>query len=319
MELQPADLGPNRSVEIFRMRAVAQFSQGNAPGGRLRSAFATKTGSNALTRFWAKESGLAPEVAEKAIQEVRGQLLGILVGMGGGLGCSFAMQSAILGSLANMPALAAAMGAASVGGFAAGGLVPRNYVRRWGTTPLSPQELDLLVTQEDDPLARSFLLLVREAQSQTNLPDAAQNELKEAIRVLGLALERLPSAPAETALRDTESLRAESGSLRQQALTETDRVAADSLERRADALERSASAMEKSATLLRRNSLLRQELQAQIEALRLELGSTVVTGTDTTSLAQVASVARGVAREADALATARAELDTPQQQRVGVG
>ena len=193
------------------------------------------------------------------------------------------------------------------GGFGAG----------WGRTPLNEAEVEELLYTEDDDLERSFLLLVREALRQQHLPEAAETELREAIRVLGTALDRLPPAPSQTAQRDAESLRTEARNLRQQALQEADRVAADSLERRADALERSASAVEKSSTLLRRNSLLRQELQAQLEALRLELTSTSVVGADTSGLAQVASVARGVAREADALATARTELDSPQVQSVG--
>ncbi|WP_395140168.1 hypothetical protein, partial [Armatimonas sp.] len=196
--------------------------------------------------------------------------------------------------------------------------IPGGLLRRWGKAPLNEHELDMLLAQEEDELERSYLLLIRETLAQPNLPEAAQKELKEAIKVLGMALDRLPPAPAETANRNTESLRTEADELRRQALSETDRVASESLERRADALKRSATAMEKSATLLRRNSLLRQELQAQLEALRLELGSTSVSGVDATSLAQVASVARGVAREADALVTARAELDTPQIQKIGV-
>lgn len=321
MELIPADLGDSRAIALFQMRSMQAYAN-QRPTRRLRSTLLRTGKSTFLSRMWAKETGLQGEAAETAIKSSSGQLYGLVGGLGGGWGLGFGMPALMMATQAQKPEhllIAGIFGAFSVAGLTIAALVPRNMVRRWGKTPLSEQELEALLQAEDDELERSYLLLIRETLSQKCLPAAAQVELKEAIKVLGMALDRLPPAPAETSLRDTTSLRIEATTLRQQALTEPDQVASESLVRRADALERSASAMEKSATLLRRNSLLRQELQAQLEALRLELGSTSVTGADATSLAQVSSIARGVAREADALATARAELDTPQIQRVGIG
>ena len=324
MELIPADLGDSRAIALFQMRAAQLSTHTPRSGRRLRGALSATSSPNILTRLWEKETGLEGEAANQAVQSVKGQLNGFVGGFGGGWGLGFGAPAVMmLGQAGQNPAMlimGGIFGAMSVTGIALATLMPKSLVRRWGKTPLTPHEVDILLAQEEDALEHSYLLLIREALAQPNLPEAAQRELKEAIKVLGMALDRLPPAPVETANRNTESLRTEAQELRQQALAETDRVAGESLERRADALERSASAMEKSATLLRRNSLLRQELQAQLEALRLELGSTSVTGIDSTSLAQVASVARGVAREADALATARAELDSPPQvQRIGAG
>lgn len=321
MELIPADLGDSRAIALFQMRA-AQVNNAMGARNRLRGSLTTASAPTALNRLWARESGLGEEAGLVALNGTRGRLLGLMGGFGAGWGVGFGMPAVIIASQAHEPAAfvtATVMGAMAATGIAIATLGPRNMVRRWGKTPLSSQEIDVLLGAEEDSLERSYLLLIREALAQENLPEGAQKELKEAIKILGQALDRLPPVPAETSQRDTNSLRAEAIDLREQALQERDRVAAESLERRADALERSAIAMEKSATLLRRNSLLRQELQAQLEALRLELGSTVSTGADASSLAQVSQVARGVAREADALVTARAELDSPQRQRVGVG
>ncbi|WP_395088797.1 hypothetical protein [Armatimonas sp.] len=321
MELTPADLGDSRAIALFQMRA-AQVNASQRPSRRLHNALLPVGKSTLLSRMWAKETGLTGEAAQTAVNSASRPLYGIAGGLGGGWGFGFGFPALLMAAQAGqrpeMLIMAGIFGAMSLTGFGIATFLPGNLVRRWGKTPLNAHELDTLLAQEEDELERSYLLLIREALDQPSLPDAAQKELKEAIKVLGMALDRLPPAPAETANRNTEGLRSEAEGLRQQALTETDRVASESLERRADALERSASAMEKSATFLRRNSLLRQELQAQLEALRLELGSTSVTGADVGSLAQVASVARGVAREADALATARAELDTPQLQKVGI-
>jgi len=315
MELVPADLGDNRAVDLFRMRATTQFSPSTRRGGRLRAALGGK--STVLDRYWGRETGLSEPAATTAIKSVNGQLLGMLGGFGGGWGFGFGMPAFMMATVAHQPIGAAIFGLFSATGFAVGVLAPKAMVRKWGTTPLSDNELEELLQTEDDALERSFLLLIREALRHPSLPEAAQKELKEAIRVLGSALDRLPAAPAETALRDASSLRTEASHLQAQALQEPDRVAAESLERRAEALHRSAAAVEKSSTLFRRNTLLRQELQAQLEALRLELTSSSVGGTDTSGLAQVAQVARGVAREADALAQARVELEAPVLQSVG--
>ena len=312
MELRPGDLGDNRAVDLFRLRATAQFTTRRA--GRLRAALSGK--GTPLDRFWASATGLSEPAATTAVKSVNGQLIGMLGGFGGGWGLGFGMPAVIMASQGE-PIGAAIFGAMSIAGMAMGTLLPKSMVRRWGATPLAEAEVEELLQTEDDDLERSYLLLVREALRQQDLPGPAEHELREAIRVLGEALDHLPPAPTETAQRDANSLRAESAQLRQQGLQETDRVASDSLERRADALERSAAAVEKSSTLLRRNSLLRQELQAQLEALRLELTSATVIGSDAGGLAQVASVARGVAREADALTAARRELETPSVQTVG--
>ena len=316
MELTPADLGGNRAVALFQMRA-AQLHSSQSASRRLRSSLTPLGGTNALIRFWSKDSGLHGETALQAVQGASRPLYGFAGGLGGGWGFGFGFPALMMATVAQQPVMACVFGAFSLTGFGIAALLPQHLVRKWGKTPLSDAELETLLQAEDDPLERSYLLLIREALAHKGLPDIAQGELREAIQVLGLALDRLPPAPAETAQRNTESLRTEAAQLRQQAVQEPDQVAGDSLERRADALERSASAMEKSATLLRRNSLLRQELQAQLEALRLELASASTSGTDTQSLAQVAQIARGVAREADTLAMARVELDAPQTQRVG--
>lgn len=312
MELRPADLGDNRAIDLFRMRATAQFNMRRS--GRLRAALAGK--GTPLDRFWARATGLSEPAATTAIKSVNGQLMGMLGGFGGGWGLGFGMPALMM--LAQGEYVPGALfSAMSLAGITIGALFPKAMARRWGSTLLTESEVEELLEAEDDELERSFLLLVREALRHEHLPEAAGKELRDAIQILGTALDHLPPAPAQTAQRDVDSLQKEARTLRQQALLETDKVAADSLERQADALERSASAIAKSSTLLRRNRLLRQELLAQLEALRLELTSTSVLGADSAGLAQVAQVARGVAREADALALARLELDTPVVQTVG--
>jgi hypothetical protein len=128
---------------------------------------------------------------------------------------------------------------------------------------------------------------------------------------VGEAIGSLPALPAmDGELPDADALQADAQTLHKRALAESDSVVADSLERRADALARQAEALEHARLGLRRAVALREELSAQIEALRLGLSAYYTGGrTDETALTQLATSARAVAGEATSLARATAELD----------
>jgi hypothetical protein len=107
-----------------------------------------------------------------------------------------------------------------------------------------------------------------------------------------------------------DALRREAAQLRTRANEETDEVTAASLSRQAEARERSADAAERSSLVLRRTAALRDELAAQTEALRLGLAALYSGAGDAADLSHLAATVRGVADEANAVADARAELDT---------
>jgi hypothetical protein len=143
----------------------------------------------------------------------------------------------------------------------------------------------------------------------------AEADIRAAVEALGEAIEKLPRVRVEPF--DTAALRLEAAQLQQQALTEPDRVTADSISRRADALERRAEAHEHSALLAKRAAALRAEILAQIETLREGLaGHQLEDGVGpTVAFAELSDTARRVAQEASAAAEARQEL--AQVQRLG--
>lgn len=163
--------------------------------------------------------------------------------------------------------------------------------------------------------------------------EAAEGNVREAVRALGTAIEDLPASaesssmnsplPLRTALADLpapgpelisddpDALKAEAARLTKDAQAEPDSVIAASLWRRADSLARRADTAARTLMLLRRNQALRDEVAEQIDALRTSLTAFRVGGRQSaTELADLAASIHRVALEANAITTARAEIDT---------
>ena len=81
------------------------------------------------------------------------------------------------------------------------------------------------------------------------------------------------------------------------------------MERRARAIEHRVASNERSALLARRSTALREEILAQIEALREGIAALSTHAPDFSGLAYLAQTARQVASEAGELASAREELE----------
>ena len=167
-----------------------------------------------------------------------------------------------------------------------------------------------------DELEQGFLSLVRECLRYETIPDAIQDELRSTLRSLGDAISALPPVSEQEVGGTLEAmdLRGDAQLLLARAERETDPVVSGSLRRQADALyERSRSA-EHAGRVSRRTRALRDELRAQIDALRAALpqfGKAAQTvSADTRNFARLAESVRGVAREAVAVADAQMELET---------
>jgi hypothetical protein len=181
----------------------------------------------------------------------------------------------------------------------------RSRFRRLLEAPLSAEEVERLLEKTPGSMDRRFLELVRDAVRQPGSA-AAEENVQEALGSLAAAIERLP--PIETAPLDTAALREEAQALELQAGTEPDRVTAESLERRARALLYSAQTHEHSALMFRRATALRNEIEAQMTAMREGLIALHAQALDAAGFAELASSAREVATEAVRLAAAREEL-----------
>jgi hypothetical protein len=173
--------------------------------------------------------------------------------------------------------------------------------------PLQVTEVEGLIKETVEELEKAYLALLRDVLL-TDVPEKAEADIRAAVEALGEAIEKLPRVRIEPF--DTAALRLEAAQLQQQALTEPDRVTADSISRRADALERRAEAHEHSALLAKRAAALRAEILAQIETLREGLaGHQLEDGVGpTVAFAELSDTARRVAQEASAAAEARQEL-----------
>ncbi len=326
MEIRPTDLGLRRGVPVLSERA--RSIQGTRHGGRLAGAIggAQKKRIGVLGRWWLRGSGLDDETGAEVLHAVRGPLLGFVGGICGGFGGGFGTNAIVMalislrGEAGPAPALAMLFGTVGAVGIGLGLGYPRRLVQRWIGTPLTESELDtLLASHPEMGLERSFLNLVREAIRVENAPEKVTEELRAAIQTLGEAIDTLPPLSTEAMALDPEALRAEAETLRERSLAETDRVVADSIERRAGALDQQADAIGHSAQAIRRNAAQREELDAQIEALRLGLVAYYSSGqADATGLTQLATSARTVAGETRSLADATTELDAgPQRVKLG--
>jgi len=311
MELRPADLGGKRAVEIVRQRASTY--QSSRFKGRMRNAFGAmrrpqgKPTLNALGRLVTQGSGMDEATAAEAVAATQSMTGGML---GGFLASTAGMITPVVmfASQGNYTGIAifgttwALMSTIFVG-------LPLTLIRKWIHTPLSDLEINHLATENSSSLDRTFAQLIREVTRQEHISPEAEEGLREAIRAIGDAIDRLPPLPASSTV-DAIALHQNALTVRVRADTETDAITQASLARQADALERSALAAERSSVHLRRTNALHQELTAQIEALRLGLTAFYTGDADITGLTALSENVRTVAAEATSVAEARTELDS---------
>jgi hypothetical protein len=326
MDIRPTDLGSKHCAQLV-MGRVAPYARNM--GQSLPAHLSPVNRVGVLGRYWLKGLDVDEETGALILAATRGFTGGMVGGFAGGFGGGFGGPAIgmLAGSMAGpnaggtvMLILAMVFTMCGIGGVAAGLTAPRAYLRRWTMTPLSEGEIEALLAETTEPLEKAYLGLVREAVRIQDAPQKAADEVRSAIKTVGEAIASLPPLPSmDGELPDADALQADAVNLRQKALAERDSVVSESLERRADALARQAEALGHSQLGLRRAVALREELSAQIEALRLGLSAYYTGGrSDESALTQLASSARAVAGEATSLARATAELDAgPQKLTAG--
>lgn len=301
MEIFPQDLGLSRHVALIRRRTLGD----EKPTALAEDPPPPRMG--ALGRLWAQGSGLEPAAAAAALPAAKNKTLGILHGVGGT--ALFFLVSPVINLLGgDTGAFHVVMATTSATMLTLAATVfPGRAFRTLHRKPVTVGEIEALLPAARDGLERSYLTLLIDVIRQAAVPPEAAREIRSALRALGEALERLPAVSALPA--DADALRRESAALCVAAEAEPDPVVSASLERRAEALRRAAHAAEHSALVVRRAAVLREEMAAQTEALRLGLAAFYTGGTDVASLAHLADAVRSVATEAVSVAQARAELD----------
>jgi len=176
---------------------------------------------------------------------------------------------------------------------------------------LTAQEVQRLDVPQTSPFLRSYLNLAM-AVIQTDVSDPeAQQEVRAALQTLGTTMFALPTEDPNIILDDPARLHAEAARLFDEADAEPDAVIGASLRRRAESQARRADTAAKTSLLLRRNQALRQETAEQMEALKTSLTAFRVGGQPSVpELADLAAGIQRVAREANAITEARAEVGT---------
>lgn len=187
----------------------------------------------------------------------------------------------------------------------------KSYDKEETEEPLIEYEVGFLREGIQDPLARDYLALVRTILAVPSPQSvAAEQELRGAVHALGVAIESLPLHGREVTTEDPQGLRAEAGQLAAEAQNESDPVICASRQRRAESLLRRADTATKTVILLRRNQALREEVAEQINALRTNLNAFSVGGEQSVhELASLAASIQSVTVEANAITSARAEID----------
>jgi len=314
MQLTPEVLGDARCVDVIRKRSLVNIAQTS------QSAFADKSVPTTLSRRqrdWLKKTNVNPdsELARLLIGATRmytSQVSGGL-SLGMGIGCgipAFMMlamgifEGKIEGFL-----IGGFMATMSLIGVIAGQVAPQESYKKWLMTSLHTAELDEILKAEHDPLYKSFVLLLRDAISQKNLPRDTEDNVTAAITALGAAIHRLPDTGTALEPIDSATLRDQAQELIDQATVESDVVIRDSLVRRSDALIRSADSADETHQWLRRTAYLRQELDAQITSLRHSLQANTDGEIAIGTIKRAANEATTLGREASKLREATLELD----------
>jgi hypothetical protein len=306
MQLYPQDLSDNDHARLIQKRAMTASGTAAAydPNAPLPEPKLGKLG-----RLWAKGLGMTDRQAAVGNANASSWTQG--TGWGTAIFGPF-LTGLIVLIMAKKhgldPNIAWASFGAATAGFSAMGFGPfAEAAFRSLHKPLQVTEVEGLIKETVEELEKAYLALLRDVLL-TDVPEKAEADIRAAVEALGEAIEKLPRVRIEPF--DTAALRLEAAQLQQQALTEPDRVTADSISRRADALERRAEAHEHSALLAKRAAALRAEILAQIETLREGLaGHQLEDGVGpTVAFAELSDTARRVAQEASAAAEARQEL-----------
>jgi hypothetical protein len=314
MQLTPEVLGDVRCVDLIRKRSLVNI----APTSQM--VYADKSIPTTLSRRqrdWLKKTNVDPdsELAKRLIAATRMYTSQVSGGLswGMGIGCgipAFMMlgmglfEGKIEGFL-----IGGFMATMSLIGVIAGQVAPQESYKKWLNTPIHTAELDEILKEEQEPLYKSFVLLLRDAISHKSLPRDTEETVTAAITALGAAIHRLPDTGTALEQMDSATLRDQAQQLIDQATVESDMVIRDSLLRRSDALIRSADSADETHQWLRRTAYLRQELDAQITSLRHSLQANTDGEIAIGTIKRAASEATTLGREASKLREATLELD----------
>ncbi len=336
MELLPKDLGVRRHVAVTllrsstmqtgqyasRMTATQSMSQAEAfrttPSdfGRMArdiSAKATtdpkaKVTANPFTQFYMGMMDMPPQAANLIVSTQGAFIGGMAGGFGGGFGGGFMLPAIMMFLTGKQPVIGTIFFLIGLMGLVFGILWPGVMLRKWSSKALTPMEVTTLAeAANEDVVEAEYLHLVQDALLYVPSSARTEKELKEAVRSLGDAIDRLP--PAHSVNVNVAELQANLEKVRQEAETEQDTVVRESLNRRATAIQQSLQGARRTERNNRRTEALREELLAQVRALRISLSDRYERSDETIRLDGLAESMSRINTEADAIADAHLELE----------
>ncbi|MFM7186308.1 MAG: hypothetical protein ACKO14_00670 [Armatimonadota bacterium] len=164
MQLTPEVLGDVRCVDVIRKRSLVNIAQ------TAQSAYRDNTVPATLSRIqrnWLKKTKLNPDsdLAKLLIGATRLYTSQVSGGLTLGFGLGFGVPAFMMlgmgiyqGNLEGY-LFGGFFSALSLIGVIAGQVAPQESYKKWMSTPLHTAELDEILTEEKDPLYRSFILL----------------------------------------------------------------------------------------------------------------------------------------------------------------
>jgi hypothetical protein len=335
MELLPKELGVRRHVAVTLLRSSALhgqmaphmtapqvisqaevFRSAYSEVGRMARDVSAKVSTNPnekvtagpLTRFYMSMMDMPPNAARQIISTQGGMIGGMAGGFGGGFGFGFMFPAFLMFFMKKKPEIAIIFFLIGLIGLAIGILGPAFILRNWSRKALTTLEVTVLAeAAKEDALEQEFLHLVQDALLYVPSSAQAEKELKDAIRSLGDAIDRLP--PAHSVSVNVAELQADLERVREEAETEQDTVIRESLNRRATAIRQSLQGAKRTERNNRRAEALREELLAQVRALRISLSDRYERSEDVIRLDGLADSMGRINTEADAIADAQLELE----------
>jgi hypothetical protein len=325
MQIKPQDLGIRRCIGLMQRRLQPTTITSTKSVSLPELASVTDSGGERSTRLglFGRYATRGMDLPLSARARLREKMDGIIYGsLGGFFGGSLGLAIAGLSMLSSarsstdviLGGIFVAITAALWGtGFQLPGILVRNTYNR----PLQTEEIEGWLSAEGgvtDTLDVEFLRLVRDAMRQSVASPLIEQNLRDSIRALADAIDRVPRIVAP--IHNENALQGEIAEIRYHLSGETDPVIVESRHRRIAALEQSLRNVQRNARVGRRAEALREELLAQIGALRMGLSSLETeTGENLPALTTLADSVRRVAAEAGALADAREELDATSVSR----
>jgi hypothetical protein len=324
MEILPADLGEHWRTLLLQRRALARVRRATGTPGTIDIAAPAeeervRKRDLRLRQFWVSKTDVDEKTREKLIEAINPSATGVslLNRLRNTAAVVFwpafiiALAVSEKSSDAPIPTFVGALSFWFVQEGLTTLLLPRRALRNIGKEAVTRTEIEGMLVTKRGELDERYLNLVLDAMRLTIPSETAKAEIVAALRALGETVSGLPGG-ALPIVDDPHLLRQSAQEKRALSHLERDSFVRESLARQAEAEERRAVLGEQGTNAARRVQTLRAEAETQIDSLRsvlMALESSSASSTNREIAAHLSEAVQRVAREAQASAQARREIE----------